>query len=214
MNPVRMKSGEVARYDAGERANHWAVAILFVLLTLSGLAFFYPVFWPLAGFLGGGTWARVLHPFLGVLMFVLFLFMAGRYWRDNKIKSYDREWGMRMSDVIANRDEGLPEIDKFNLGQKRVFWTMVITTVLLLVSGFMLWRPYFAPLFPIPLIRIAAVVHALSAFVLIVGAVVHIYAGVFWVKGSLRAMTRGTVSHAWARHHHPLWYRRMTGNSK
>lgn len=214
MNPVRMKSGEVARYDPSERANHWAVAILFVLLTFSGLAFFYPVFWPLTGFLGGGTWARILHPFLGVLMFVLFLLMAGRYWRDNKIQPYDRAWGKRLSDVIANRDEGLPEIDKYNLGQKQLFWTMVITMILLLVSGFILWRPYFAPLFPIPLIRIAAVVHAASAFVLIVGIVVHIYAGVFWVKGSLRAMTRGTVSHAWARHHHPLWYRRMTGNSK
>ncbi len=26
-------------------------------------------------------------------------------------------------------------------------------------------------------------------------------------------MTRGTVTRAWARYHHPLWYRRMTGDS-
>ena len=48
---------------------------------------------------------------------------------------------------------------------------------------------------------------------LIVGIIVHVYAALFWVRGSLRAMTRGTVSHAWARHHHPLWYRRMTGGN-
>jgi formate dehydrogenase subunit gamma len=88
---------------------------------------------------------------------------------------------------------------------------MVVTMGLLIVSGIMMWRPYFAGAFPIPLIRIAAVVHMLSAFVLIVGIIVHVYAALFWVRGSLRAMTRGTVSHAWARHHHPLWYRRMTG---
>jgi formate dehydrogenase subunit gamma len=51
-----------------------------------------------------------------------------------------------------------------------------------------------------------------ASFVLILGVIVHIYSAIFWVKGSLRAMTRGTVTHAWAKHHHPLWYRRITGN--
>jgi len=208
---VVMRSGEIRRYDANERLNHWAVAILFVLLAASGLAFFHPAFWFLGALLGGGTWARILHPFLGVLMFVLFFVKAMKYWNDKKIQPYDREWGKRLSDVINNRDDNLPPIDKYNVGQKQLFWTMVVTMVLLIVSGIMMWRPYFAGAFPIPLIRIAAVVHMLSAFVLIVGIIVHVYAALFWVRGSLRAMTRGTVSRAWARHHHPLWYRRMTG---
>ncbi len=208
---VVMRSGEIRRYDANERLNHWIVAILFILLTASGLAFFHPAFWFLAVLLGGGTWARILHPFIGVLMFAFFFVMAMRYWNDNKIQPYDREWGKRLSDVINNRDDNLPPIDKYNVGQKQLFWTMVVTMALLIVSGIMMWRPYFAGAFPIPLIRIAAVVHMLSAFVLIVGIIVHVYAALFWVRGSLRAMTRGTVSRAWARHHHPLWYRRMTG---
>ena len=208
---VVMRSGEIQRYDANERLNHWIVAILFILLAASGLAFFHPSFWFLSVLLGGGTWARILHPFIGVLMFAFFLVMAMRYWNDNKIQPYDREWGKRLSDVINNRDDNLPPIDKYNVGQKQLFWTMVVTMVLLIVSGIMMWRPYFAGAFPIPLIRIAAVVHMLSAFVLIVGIIVHVYAALFWVRGSLRAMTRGTVSRAWARHHHPLWYRRMTG---
>lgn len=211
---VVMRSGEIGRYDANERLNHWIVAILFILLAASGLAFFHPSFWFLSVLLGGGTWARILHPFIGVLMFAFFLVMAMRYWNDNKIQSYDREWGKRLSDVINNRDDNLPAIDKYNVGQKQLFWTMVVTMVLLIVSGIMMWRPYFADAVPIPLIRIAAVVHMLSAFVLIVGIIVHVYAAIFWVRGSLRAMTRGTVSRAWAQHHHPLWYRRMTGGGK
>ena len=208
---VVMRSGEIRRYDANERLIHWIVAILFILLTASGLAFFHPAFWFLSVLLGGGTWARILHPFIGVLMFAFFFVMAMRYWNDNKIQPYDREWGKRLSDVINNRDDNLPPIDKYNVGQKQLFWTMVVTMVLLIVSGIMMWRPYFAGAFAIPLIRIAAVVHMLSAFVLIVGIIVHVYAALFWVRGSLRAMTRGTVSRAWAKHHHPLWYRRMTG---
>ena len=209
---VVMRSGEIRRYESGERLNHWMVAILFILLAASGLAFFHPAFWFLSALLGGGNWARILHPFLGVLMFVLFLFMMMRYWNDNKIQPYDREWGKRLRDVIENRDNDLPGIDKYNIGQKYVFWITVVTLVLLVVTGFMLWRPYFAGVFPIDLIRIAALVHAVSAFVLILAIIVHIYAAI-WVTGTVRAMTRGTVSHAWARHHHPLWYRRMTGGN-
>jgi formate dehydrogenase subunit gamma len=211
MSQVVIKSGEVPRYSAAERTNHWIVAILFILLAASGLAFFHPAFYFLSWLLGGGVWARILHPFLGVLMFLFFLFMVMRYWQDNIIQPYDREWRKRLRDVINNRDENLPEIDKYNIGQKQLFWTMVVTMALLLVSGIMLWRPYFAGFFPIPLIRIAAVVHMLAAFVLMLGIVVHIYSAIFWVRGSLRAMTRGTVTHAWAKHHHPLWYRRVTG---
>ena len=210
---IVMRSGEIRRYDANERVNHWAVAILFILLAASGLAFFHPAFWFLSVLLGGGTWARILHPFLGVLMFVLFFAMAMRYWNDNKIQPYDREWGKRLSDVINNRDDNLPPIDKYNVGQKQLFWTMVVTMVLMIVSGIVMWRPYFAGAFAINMIRIAALVHAVSAFILILGIIVHVYAALFWVRGSLRAMTRGTVSHAWARHHHPLWYRRMTGGN-
>jgi len=214
MSHVSMKSGDVPRYNANERVTHWIVAITFLLLAASGLAFFHPAFWFLTSLLGGGVWARILHPFIGVVMFVFFALMAMRYWKDNVIQSYDREWKKRLADVINNRDHNLPEIDKYNIGQKQLFWTMIVTMVLLLVSGVMLWRPYFAGAFPITLIRIAAVVHAASSFVLIVGIVVHIYSAIFWVRGSMRAMTRGTVTHGWARHHHPLWYRRVTGGSR
>jgi len=210
---IVMKSGEVPRYGAAERVNHWVVAITFILLAATGLAFFHPSFWFLTGLLGGGTWSRVLHPILGLLMFVCFALMAVRYWRDNIVQSYDREWGKRLSDVLNNRDENLPEIDKYNLGQKQLFWVMVVTMVLLLVSGLVLWQDV-AWGFPLTLVRISGLVHAISAFVLMVGIIVHIYAAIFWVRGSLRAMTRGSVSHAWAKHHHPLWYRRVTGGAK
>jgi formate dehydrogenase subunit gamma len=213
MSVAMRRSGEVPRYTSGERVNHWLVALLFILLAASGLAFFHPSFYFLSWLLGGGSWARILHPFLGVLMFLLFLFMALRYWNDNKIQPYDREWGRKMSDFINNRDAALPEIDKYNIGQKQFFWVQVICMLLLIISGVVLWRPYFAGLFPIPLLRIAAVVHAAAGFVLILAVIVHIYAAI-WVKGTIRAMVRGTVSHAWARHHHPLWYRRVTGNTK
>ncbi len=210
--PVVMKSGGVPRYDRGERVTHWIVAITFVLLALSGLAFFHPAFWAFTAVLGGGTWSRILHPYVGLVMFFFFGLMALRYWKDNVIQPYDREWQKRLPDILENRDEGLPEIDKYNIGQKQLFWAWVLSMILLLVSGVVLWRDMAT--FSVPLIRIAAVVHAVAAVVMILGFVVHVYSAIFWVRGSMHAMTRGTVSHGWARHHHPLWYRRVTGNQK
>ena len=43
---------------------------------------------------------------------------------------------------------------------------------------------------------------------ILLAVVVHAYAA-FWVKGTIRAMTRGTVTQGWARANHPLWYRRV-----
>jgi len=62
-------------------------------------------------------------------------------------------------------------------------------------------------------VRAASLIHALAAFVLIAGVIVHIYA-VIWVKGTLRGMTRGTVTRAWAKHHHPGWYREVSKGAK
>ena len=111
---VAMKSGDVPRYNANERVTHWIVAITFLLLAASGLAFFHPAFWFLTSLLGGGVWARILHPFIGVVMFVFFALMAMRYWKDNVIQSYDREWNKRLSDVINNRDHNLPNDPKIS----------------------------------------------------------------------------------------------------
>ncbi|WP_324780938.1 formate dehydrogenase subunit gamma [Thiobacillus sedimenti] len=200
----------IQRYTARERSNHWVVAITFVLAALSGLALFHPAFYFLTHLFGGGPWNRILHPFIGALMFLSFLGLAGRFWSLNRMTSADGQWMTRIKDVICNRDEGLPEIGKYNAGQKYLFWTMVVCVPLLLVSGIVIWRPWFAPYFPIGLMRVAVVVHALAAWILILGIVVHVYAAI-WVKGTMRAMTRGTVSSAWARHHHRAWYREMTG---
>ena len=48
--------------------------------------------------------------------------------------------------------------------------------------------------------------HALAAAFAITVIVVHIYAGL-WIKGTGRAMTRGSVTGGWAYLHHRKWLR-------
>lgn len=198
------------RYEDGERMNHWVVALLFVLAGLSGLAFFHPSFFFLSNLFGGGQWTRILHPFLGVLMALCFLGLYLKLWRENRINDQDREWRKHMGEMLAGNKAGLPPVGKYNYGQKMVFWTMSISLAVLLITGLMFWRPWFAPYFPVNLLRAAVLLHSVAAVVLILTTIVHVYAAI-WVKGTVRAMTRGTVSESWAKTNHPLWHKEVSG---
>jgi formate dehydrogenase subunit gamma len=200
----------IVRYRPATRINHWLVAICFVLAALSGLAMFHPAMFWLSNLFGGGPWTRILHPFIGVAMVVLFTGLAVKFWADNYLKDRDWEWLRRIFDVINNREDRLPEVGKYNAGQKLLFFTLVACLTGLLLTGVVIWRAYFSAFFPIEIIRLAALLHAACAFVLISAIIVHIYAAI-WVKGSVTAMTRGTVTPGWAWKHHRLWFRESAG---
>ena len=90
----------IQRYTPPERVNHWVVAVSFVLLTLSGLALFQPELFFLSYVLGDGTWSRILHPFIGVVLMLGFGRTMIKFWNDNKITDADRQWMKRIGDVI------------------------------------------------------------------------------------------------------------------
>ncbi|SPJ16319.1 formate dehydrogenase-O, cytochrome b556 subunit [Burkholderiales bacterium] len=197
---------DLVRYSGSERANHWVVGMCFILLALSGLAFFHPAFFPLTMLFGGGTWARILHPFIGVIMTAFFVVMAMRFWKLNVMSPTDWEWLRRIRELIDGDDHNMPEMGKYNGGQKLLFWLFVGCVFLLFVSGIVIWRAYFAGFFPIGLIRLFSFVHAVVAVTMIALIMVHIYAAI-WVKGTIRAMWYGTVTRAWAKQHHRAWYK-------
>jgi len=208
MSSAPRRTDTLLRYNANDRTNHWSTAIAFILAALSGLALFHPALFGLSALFGGGPWTRILHPFIGLLMLLAFLFLAGRFWSHNHMEPRDWEWLRRYRDVINNREDRLPEVGKYNAGQKLVFWVIVVCLAGLLLSGLVIWRAYFSQYFPIGLIRLSSVIHAICALVLICTILVHIYAAI-WVKGSVHAMTRGTVTPGWAWKHHRAWYREM-----
>ncbi len=208
--PPRSDPNLIPRYTHGERLTHWAVAVLYVVLFLSGLALFHPFFYWTSALFGGGSFMRVIHPFLGVALAILFYPYAARLWRDNRLLPSDAKWLRAMFRYMNREGEDVPVEGKYNAGQKYMYWSMIFVIGVLLVTGILIWRPYFAPWIAAPVKRIAGLIHAVLAFIMFVGIGVHIYAA-YWTKGSIRAMTRGTVTRAWARFHHPGWYARVSG---
>lgn len=205
---MRRNPRDLQRYSAGERANHWVVGICFILLALSGLAFFHPAFFPLTQLFGGGPWTRILHPYIGVVMMLFFIMMFLRFWRLNVMEQRDVEWLKNVNKMIDGNDHDMPEQGKYNGGQKVMFWALAVCMLLMMVSGLFIWRAWFG--FDITLVRMGAVVHAAAGAVMIGLIMVHVYAAI-WVKGTIRAMWYGTVTRAWAKQHHRGWYRQVTG---
>lgn len=143
----------IVRYTPNERTNHWITAITFVLLALSGLALFHPSMFWLTALFGGGQWTRILHPFVGLVMFVSFAILVVRFWHHNALDADDRQWLKQIGDVLTNQEDKLPPVGRYNAGQKLLFFTLVACLLLLLLSGVVIWRRYFSFYFPIGVIR-------------------------------------------------------------
>ena len=194
------------RYTAGARLNHWANAILMICLAISGLSLFHPALFFLSDLFGGGQWTRIIHPWLGVAGVLTFLGLFIRFVRYNFWTRDDTTWMANVHHVVAGNEEKLPEVGKYNAGQKIVFWVLSILIVLLITSGLALWDSMFREYTTIDQKRLAAAVHALAALGLIITVIVHVYAAI-WVRGTVRAMTRGSVTGGWAWRHHRKWLR-------
>ena len=201
---------DLKRYTASERANHWIVGICFILLALSGLAFFHPAFYPLTMLFGGGPWTRILHPYIGVVMALFFIIMVVRFARLNLIQQRDIEWLKNVNKMVDGDDHDMPEQGKYNGGQKVLFWGLVVFMLLLLVSGVLMWYAWLT--LPVGVVRLSSVVHAVAAVAMIGLIILHVYAAI-WTRGTIRAMMYGTVTRAWAKQHHRGWYRKVTGDN-
>ena len=65
MSNIPNPADTVLRYTLPERIVHWASALVYLYLLATGLAFYTPVLWWLAGLLGGGPTIRFWHPLAG-----------------------------------------------------------------------------------------------------------------------------------------------------
>lgn len=213
-NPTSGAPIRVRRYSGSARLNHWVMAISFVLLLLSGLSLFHPSLFFLSGLFGGGVTVRWLHPWVGIVFAFSFLGLFLRFLPANLPELTDFKWIARLKYVLTAHDEYLPEIGKYNAGQKMVFWVQSALVPVMLVTGLCLWAPglawveqTFAFKATIDQKRLAALVHAVAAVGAIVVWIVHVYAA-FWVRGTLSAMTRGTVTGGWGWRHHRRWLKK------
>src|SRR5206468_4200999 len=93
---------------------------------------------------------------------------------------------------------------------KIYFWAIVLSAVLFLITGLLMW---FDNLTPRWVVAVSYVIHDLSALLMLAGFIIHIYEGTSHQPGTFHSMTNGTVTEKWAWTHHPGWYRAVTGHN-
>ena len=202
--------GTVLRYTIRERLLHWLVGLTYVYLLLTGLAFYSPHLYWLAVMLGGGPTVRVWHPLVGVVFFIGLLWMYIVWRKDMRMTEVDRLWMKSFRSYVRNEDENLPPVGRFNPGQKQFFWVMFWSSILLFLSGLLLWFTEYIPWNWRTLRYAAVLVHTSAALVTIGGFIIHIYMGTAVVSDGFTSIIRGKVSKTWAKMHHPLWFDEIT----
>ena len=203
------RESRIVRYTLDERIHHWMASLSYVYCLITGLAFWSPYLYWLAALVGGGATARFWHPWSGVLFTISIVWMF-KLWRgDMAITEADRAWAKAMKYYVENEDEKLPPVGRFNYGQKLFFWLMLGGAILLLLSGLGLW---FVESIPAWLRHLSIAVHVIAALATIAGFIIHVYMGTAMVPGGFDAIVTGEVTASWARHHHRLWYERVTKN--
>ena len=200
----------VRRYRRIKRVNHWLTALFMMILILSGFAFFLPQLFFLTALFGGGQTARWLHPFAGLMMVASFALLFLQMVRLNLPRREDIGWLFKIGDLLEHDEQDMPLLGKYNAGQKLVFWGMSGLLAVMLATGVMIWQQYFPDLVTIPTRRIALLLHAGAAVLMVLLLIVHVFAAL-WTQGSLPAMIRGTVSGGWAYRHHRKWLQELAG---
>ena len=211
---VRLEAGRsgrvLVRFSAFERLVHWMTAACFILLAISGLniTFGRPLLLPLIGpdaFTAWSQWAKYAHNYLS-FPFTLGVFAIFLMWVAGNIPNrVDVEW-MKRGGGIVGHDH--PPADRFNAGQKMIYWVVVLGGTAIAVSGYILMFPFYGT--NIADMQVAQIVHGVAALLFVAVMLAHIYIGTIGMEGAFEGMWDGTVDVNWAKEHHRVWLEKET----
>ena len=207
--PAEEKRGGrvIERFKPMDRYAHWLLAITWVTLAITGLILSLgkSVLLPLIGytlFSWLATLAKNLHNFVGPILIVAVPLLFVRFVRDNGIGMDDIKWFINIVGYFKGHEH---PSGRFNAGEKTVFWfVLVLFSTILIASGLVLVFPNFDQ--TRQTMQLANVVHAVTAYLAISLAFVHVYLGTIGMVDAYKAMRYGYVDESWAKHHHLRWY--------
>jgi formate dehydrogenase subunit gamma len=199
----------IERFTAFERSAHWANAIAFTILAVSGLVMAFGKF-VLHPVIGGTLfgWLTYLlknaHNFAGPLFAVSLVVVIVAFVRDNLPRKEDLTWLLKGGGLLSEHE--IPS-HRFNAGEKVLFWAGVFTLGLIVVaSGLVLDKLVPGLIYERSTMQISHMVHAVATILMMVMFMGHIYMGTIGMAGAYDAMKTGYVDETWAKEHHELWY--------
>ena len=200
---------KIERFTPFERAAHWSNAGAFSVLAITGLVMAFGKFFllPVMGgaLFGWLTWLlKTMHNFAGPLFAVSLVVVFVTFLRDNWPQKGDLNWLLKGGGLVTSNE---PPSNRFNAGEKLVFWGGVFALGIVVVSsGFVLDKILPGLEYERATMQIAHMVHAVATVLMMCMFLGHIYLGTLGMQGAYKAMATGYVDETWASEHHAYWY--------
>jgi formate dehydrogenase subunit gamma len=213
---VRVDSGlsgrKIERFTGFERFVHWLTATSFIVLGLTGLniRFGRSVLMP---WIGENTFAtlselgKIAHNYTSFAFIAGIVLMLVMWVGHNLPAKGDGEW-IRAGGGILKKGVH-PPAGKFNVGQKLIFWSVILLGGAIAVTGLLMMFPFYFT--TLEGMQLATFLHSILAILLIGVILAHIYIGTLGMQGAFDAMGTGQVDLHWAKEHHSRWVEEMQG---
>ena len=174
--------------------------ITFMVLTLTGLGLYARSFFGLTSLFGGVNISRVIHHWVGLFFIATTLIIFLQWIKD--ITAPGEDTVVSVVKGYLDPDFKGPPSGKFDAFQKFAGWVILVLGILMTTTGLAMW-------FPFQLGRgfqqWMYLLHNLGFIVFAGFIAVHAYLGTAGIPGTWRAMSKGTVTRAWAERNHPGW---------
>ncbi len=222
------KSGRrILRFTTLERFAHWLTAGSFIILAITGVNLLYGRFVVrfihlLAGDVAPGTMqgsetyatlteiGKYVHNYVGFAFMIGLLLVFVLWVRQNIWDKYDWGWIKKGGGLLfANQH---PPAEKFNFGQKTVFWAVIFGGGALSFTGLNLLFPFV--LFDLQAQQWMQAIHATVSQILCMMMVAHIYIGSVGMDDAIHTMTDGYVDENWGKEHHSAWLEKLRRKGK
>jgi formate dehydrogenase subunit gamma len=200
---------EIERFTPFERSAHWANAIAFVVLAVSGTVMAFGKFFmqPIIGDTLFGWLTYLLknaHNFAGPVFAVSLTVVFVTFVKDNLPSKEDVVWIIKGGGLLSGHE--VPS-HRFNAGEKIVFWGGVFFLgAVVVASGFVLDKIIPGLIYERSTMQMANMVHGVATVLMMAMFMGHIYMGTIGMEGAYKAMKTGYVDETWAKEHHELWH--------
>ena len=201
-------SNYIERFSTSERVLHWIVTACFAILVLTGIGLYSTLFNGYFAIFGGGRNAILIHKIAGVVFFFTSIYMYLNHRKDvSTFDEDDRQWIEQRGGYLSRSARHF-NIGKYNPGQKLFAIFIALATLVLGITGLFIWAP---TEFPRGMVQLSLMLHGSAFVAAAMFMVVHVYLATIGNPGTLESMMYGDVRRKWAKHHHPKWYKELTG---
>lgn len=210
---------EIERYRKRAIFHHWWIVACSLLLAITGLFLFLSWFGPAAWW----GYSRLAHRIAAVgfvavpVIYALLNPKSTWAWIKEAFTWGKEDLGWLKaaptyyfgSDIVP-----MPPQDRSNTGQKLWMLVVIVTSVIFVVSGALMW--FFKGIVPAGVFQWAVFAHDVAFITAGAMLLVHVALGAFHPRFSeaLRSMITGKVSEEYAKSHHEKWYEKISKGEK